>query len=81
MERYGLKWNPKTKKIEKIRWTPKYGELYFYIDDSFRVSAVCYYGDSCDRIFIGNNNCFRTQEEAILYAEKIKNILLDREND
>lgn len=50
--------------ITRSPWKPKYGEIYYIIDDNGSVNEVAWRGDFYDTVFYRHGNCFRTKEEA-----------------
>lgn len=67
------RWNPETKKLEDIRWSPEIWKSYFFINDVFNVLStnnVTYF----DSLRIRLGNCFRTEEAAQKVADQIKEI-------
>lgn len=73
MER-GLRWNADDKRIEKIKWRAKGGEKYFYVDSRGAIrkeeeSGTC---DDNNRYEFGNY--FRTYEQAVEVANRIKEV-------
>lgn len=70
----GKKWNPETKKLEDIRWTPKKGDKYFFID-CFGIIQCTINLAAVDSFRIETNNCFKTEEAAQPYADKFKELL------
>lgn len=83
----GKKWNAETKGIEEIRWCPKYGDVFYYVDcygdvkKEFRIGYVSPL-DNCNELFDANDcmmlynagNNFKTREAAEKVAEQIKEI-------
>ena len=75
----GKCWNPDTMQIEKLRWKPKKGELYFSILLR-QIPEIAHYlwtGDSLDMNFYKMGNCFKTEEEVLAKLEQIKKLLLE----
>lgn len=68
----GKKWNPETKQLEDIRWIPRIGEIFYYIDVNGEVKAVTH--TSFIKFLEDYPNCFKTHEAAQLYANQIKEI-------
>lgn len=73
------RWNPDTMQIEKLRWKPLYGELYYGVNifSSSTVIIHIWKNDSVDYDYYTNNNCFKTKEEAEAKLEQIKKLLLE----
>jgi hypothetical protein len=73
--------------IEKLKeikssneiWTPKDGEMYYYIEDCFNADCYTWSDDMMDKDLLKANNFFKTQQEAEKYAEHFKQILKNRE--
>lgn len=69
---YHLRWNAETKKLDPIRWKPKNGEKFYYIDNNGKVKVVvcrCFMN-----FFDVYPNCFKTEESAQKVADQIKDI-------
>ena len=79
MDLKGFRWNPDTKKIERIIWTPKSGEEFYYIDMYFGLIKRTNY-DTSDVVtrLIEAGNCFKDEKEAESVLAKIKNIFEQR---
>ena len=79
MESKGVCWNPDTKKIERIIWTPKSGEEFYYIDMYFGLIKRTNY-DTSDVVtrLIESGNCFKDKQEAESILAKIKNVFEQR---
>lgn len=60
-------------------WKPKKDEIYFFVsqraDGSFGVGEYHWSGNAEDNNLFGNNNCFRTREEAKAAVELVKDAL------
>jgi hypothetical protein len=59
------------------RWKPKHGQKYFVVD-FINEGLINWYdceNDDIDKLFIKNNNCFKTEQEAQKAAEAIKQCL------
>ena len=69
------RWNAETNQLEDIRWKPKEGENYWFIDYDGGVIGKTFENTFYDRIRVAANNYFKTEEAAQPYAEKIKEIL------
>lgn len=81
MKENGFRWNPELKMVENVRWRASKGEIYYYISGACIAIQTHDVGTRGDNEHWECGNYFRTGEEAKLYLEKIKNILLNREND
>lgn len=68
------KWNAEKKQLEDIRWRPKKGDKYFFIDCDGIIECTINLA-AVDSFRIENNNCFKTEEAAQPYADKFKEIL------
>jgi hypothetical protein len=75
----GVCWNPDTKKIERIIWTPKSGEEFYYIDMYFGLIKRTNY-DTSDVVtrLIEAGNCFKDEKEAESVLDRIKNVFEQR---
>ena len=79
MKLKGFCWNPDTKKIERIIWTPKFLEEFYYIDMYFGLIKRTNY-DTSDVVtrLIEAGNCFKDNKEAESVLAKIKNVFEQR---
>ena len=79
MDLKGFRWNPYTKKIERVIWTPKYGEEFYYIDMYFGLIKRTNYctSDVVTRL-IEAGNCFKDEKEAESVLDRIKNVFEQR---
>lgn len=69
-------WNPETMELENIRWKPKEGEKYWFVDTDAKLMVTTFRAASTyDRLRVAANNCFKTKEAAQPYAIQIGNIL------
>lgn len=72
----GKKWNPNTKQLEDIRWTPKSGEGYWLINAHGDVAFTIYEPRiSESALRVERNNCFKTDDAAKIVADKFKELL------
>ena len=75
MLKIGKKWDGE--EIVDIIWKPKEGEEYYYINAEGETCGDKYDGNikwiDEQRFYFGN--CFKTGEEAVLYRDKIKELL------
>lgn len=69
------RWNAENKQLEDIKWKPKECENYWFVDYDGGVIGKTFENTFYDRIRVGANNCFRTEEAAQPYADQIKEIL------
>lgn len=67
------RWNPETKQLEDIRWEPKEGESYFFVNSYGGISNTIR-NTACDSFIVGIGNAFKTEEAAKPYADQIKEI-------
>ena len=72
------RWNPETKKLEDIRWEPKKGDRYFYVE-SWGLVASTINDTAIDDYRIKNNNCYKTVKDAQKVADQIKEIFKNSE--
>lgn len=71
----GKRWNPDTKQLEDIRWKPKEGEMYYFIDPVIGILYTTFLNRcSIDRKRIETNNCFKTKEATQRVEDQIKEI-------
>lgn len=72
-------WNPDTMQIEKLRWKPIRGQIYYYVALEVipYISFHIWRDDGVDDQHYQSKNCFETEKEALAVAEKIKKILLE----
>ena len=79
MDLKGFRWNSYTKKIERVLWTPKYGEEFYYIDMYFGLIKRTNHctSDVVTRL-IEAGNCFKDEKEAESVLAKIKNVFEQR---
>lgn len=65
--------------FKKVKWQPKINEDFYYIGTNLenKLSVVSYFSPNPKHleIFIEQNNCFQTREEAEEKLNKIKEIL------
>lgn len=76
----GKHWNPDTMQIEKLRWKPTKGTIYFYIlvdGSGIQVDDYIWENDEIDITCYDAGNCFKTEEEAEAKLEQIKKLLLE----
>ena len=78
-ENRGLFWNPISKKVEKIRWEPKVGDIYFYIDRDCFIYQTRFYENDKNRISTGN--FFKTHKQAIDASERVKKLFAEIQAD
>lgn len=61
------------------RWRANIGDYYYYIDWDFEIVSHREAGDDSDDFTYSTGNYFQTIEEAQKYADRIKQLLLNRE--
>ena len=75
MKEQGLRWNAEEKKIEKIRWQPKNGERYCFVNALCGVSNIVCFENHIDEGLEKIYNQFRTEEQAKKAAEAVRETL------
>lgn len=77
---YNKRWNPKEKKLEDIRWRPRVGETYYYINGA---GVVCetQYTSVVDEEYFNVYNCFKTKKDAQPYSDQIKEIFKNSKSE
>lgn len=75
MKEQGLQWNAEEKRVEKIRWRAKEGEEYFMIEANIKVKAYKDDDKWEDSLLYNAFNYFRTQEQTIEAAKRVKETL------
>lgn len=71
----GKNGNPRDLMLRAKKWKPADEEIYFYIGTWFEIEQSCYHKNRLpDQQRIEFGNCFRTIDEAKIYAEKIKQV-------
>lgn len=83
MKEQGLQWNAEEKRVEKIRWSPKVGEFYYFITESGIIGSA---KNREDLVYISNDiynsfNLFRTYEQAEEAKNRIKETLKNYHNE
>lgn len=71
---YHKRWNAEKKCLEDIRWKPKDGETYFYVNHYGVIIAAKYSGFPDDILRCSVGNCFKRNEAAQKVAEQMKEI-------
>lgn len=73
----GKQWNPATMQIEKLKWKPIKGQIYYYVALEVipYISFHIWRDDGVDDQHYQSKNCFKTEEGAMLLMEKIKKVL------
>lgn len=75
LNKCGKDWDAEKKQLVDLRWKPKKGDSYFYINHYIEVVVTTWMCDYDDQSHYNAGNCFRTREEAEAMAEKIKKLL------
>lgn len=75
MKEKRLQWNAEEKRVEKIRWRAKEGEEYFMIEANIKVKAYKDDDKWEDSLLYNAFNYFRTQEQTIEAAKRVKETL------
>lgn len=75
MKEQGLKWNPKEKRVEKIRWRAKKGENYYFFDAKLLVRSIDEAYSTFDNEVWDAFNHFRKEEQAEEAARRVKEVL------
>ena len=73
----GITYGDVKKEVEKVKvkWVPKDGEKYYWVNGYFEISWYIWYGVRVDRLLLDSGNCFETKKEAEEKLEKIKEVL------
>lgn len=70
------RWNPEKKYLEDIRWEPRNGEEYWYVNEDFVPIWDKFSSKNTYHIFrVKINNCFKTKEATQKAADKMKEVL------
>lgn len=75
MKEKGLLWNAEDKRVEKVRWRAKKHGEYHFMNSDLTTSNTDEFGDDIDMNRYGALNYFRTQEQAIEAAKRVKETL------
>lgn len=75
MEKQGLQWNAEEKRVEKIRWRAEDGKGYFCVGCRGNTVADKENGCCIDESLHKFGNYFRTKEQAIEAAKRMKEVL------
>jgi len=78
MEEKGVKFNPESGEVEKIRWDLKNGDHYYYVSSSGEISDTMY-TENCeaDKIRISIGNFFKRHIQAISASRKFKKLFAE----
>lgn len=72
---HGKEWDTEKKKLVDWKWKPELHKGYFYVSSDLSVGNTFNDGLTIDVDRISCGNCFHTDEEAKVMAEKIKKLL------
>ena len=75
MHKYGKDWDAEKKQVVDWKWEPKEGDDYYYIDNDGNIISDNWDEMPTDADRYNFGNCFRTEEEAEVMAEKVKKLL------
>ena len=75
----GKDWDADKKQIVDYKWKPKIGDAYYYINCFLKVVDDIWSDDRTNVLFYTSGNCFKTKEEAQMYADKFTEILKGRQ--
>ena len=79
MHSNGVDWDEKNMEVVPYIWKPKEGEKYWLINRNGQVGWRIYHiYNGLDMTSVDANNCFKTEELAMPYAEEFKRILKER---
>lgn len=71
----GKDWDAEKKQLVDWKWKPKENDSYYYIDHYADIVPDTWDGCNVDAARYSFGNCFRTEEEAKVMAEKVKKLL------
>lgn len=78
----GVDWDDKNMEVVPYIWKPKEGEKYWLINRNGQVGWRIYHiYNGLDMTSVDANNCFKTEELAMPYAEEFKRILKEESYD
>lgn len=75
LNKCGKDWDAKNKRLVDWKWKPKENDSYYYIDHYADIVPDTWDGCNVDAARYNFGNCFRTEEEAKVMAEKVKKLL------
>ena len=75
MKEQGLKWNPKEKRVEKLRWRAEDGKEYYYVGNQGILMVDTEDGVCADENRYEFSNYFRTSEQVEEAAKRVKEVL------
>ena len=83
MKERGLRWNAEQKRVEKIRWRAKEGDVYWMLSSALAGLKMQEDNVVADQAFWKCGNYFKTKEQAERAGEAIKEVLrkFHEEND
>lgn len=74
----GKDWDAKKKQVVDWIWKPNDNEEYYHIFSDGKVRSCAWLDDEIDNSRFNIGNCFKTEEEAEIMAEKFKKLLKDK---
>ena len=77
----GKEWDEEKKRVVKKVYEPLYGETYYYIHSSGAVCSEHWMAQPFQLDTRRLGNCFKTREEAVSAARKIRALLLDVDDE
>ncbi len=60
---------------EKVKWTPKKGETYCFINSLIEIDYYNNHNDATDEAIINIGNCFKSKEEAEKHLPAFKELI------
>ena len=79
MHSNGVDWDEVNMEVVPYIWKPKEGEKYWLINRNGQIGWRIYHiYNGLDRTSVDANNCFKTEELAMPYADEFKRILKER---
>ena len=75
MKEQGLRWNAEEKKVEEIKWQPKNGERYCFVNAFCEIGNIVCFENHIDKGLEKIYNQFRTEEQAKKAAEAVRETL------
>lgn len=71
----GKRWNPDTKQLEDLRWKPKDGDMYYFVDLDCSIAYTRFSNSSLiDSKRVEANNCFKVEENAQKVADQMEKL-------
>ena len=78
----GLRWNSISKEFEKIRWIPKDGERYHFVNGQLIPLYTTFHTSSpSDKKYLSTGNFFKTKEQAEDAAERARKLFAEIQSD